>query len=287
MTYPRHFNLNLSEDVNNQLQQVSDSQFVICVWLRFKEKIGEEMETYDVSVCSNLDCESLSIENINTSSTWSVEDVFTKSIDFISKLPLNYYQKIHPLANTKSLDNLDTSNNFNNNFRILSGKVQDKIEIDSLKNELVNKWPSLEKQQSIDELAFDLVTLSKNQYTCLLCFDEKPSLGDCVLIKSCGHGFCCECMRDYVDSRLINAMSNSGKFPCPCCENQLDLSLMINYASNGRLLDTFLRISTEQVLFSLENYKYCPSEKCSKILKVDLVDNPYGIAGCSCGFTVN
>lgn len=102
--------------------------------------------------------------------------------------------------------------------------------------------------------------------------------------KNCAHVICNECMKAYVDSNLASSFSNAGKFQCPACENDLELALIVNFASNANLIDTFVKNTIERVIFVLNNYKWCPAPYCSKIIQVDLNSNPFGTVSCTCGF---
>jgi len=192
---------------------------------------------------------------------------------------------------TKELRQADT--NLISSLPNIAGK-QTEIEMESLKCELIEKCSSkgltrtnsIEVTTTSDEIKSNFNVhnfIDQGSFECVLCFDALDSLNDFVVIKTCSHCICKACMRDYTDSRLDNALANAGKFPCPCCDKQLELSLMINFASNGALLDTFLNMSVERVIFVLNNYKWCPSGNCNKVLKVDLITNPFGTASCLCG----
>ena len=210
----------------------------------------------------------------------TASEVFTKSIDLIAQLPIDSFEKkAYQTAPTTT----DSGSHYVAELLTISGKQVGHIGLADLKNELIGSW-----QEGVDReevTSADLIHRRK-KYSCGLCFDERASLDDCVLVKSCGHALCVECARDYVDSRLGNALGNAGRFDCPSCEKRLDLSLMISYAGNGSALDTYLRLSAEQVLFGLRSYKRCPAANCSRVLKADLISSPYGVASCVCGFKV-
>lgn len=198
-----------------------------------------------------------------------------KALDTIRSLPVEFFHKktnffktvkSNPYSETEIIDS----------FKMISSQ-QEGVELTTLQNKL------FEQQHEAEDCDVALEELMAN---CVLCFDEKPGLEECVLIKTCGHRICIDCMRDYVDSRLTNALRNAGRFPCPCCDKEIDLALMISYASSGVLLETFLRVSAERVFFNVDSYKWCPSPGCDRILKVDTETNPFGVASCGCGFKV-
>ena len=283
--WPRHFNINISEDVKCELSAMFD----IVIWLQFKE-IPLSLH-YDVSVCSNLNSESIFIENINDLCSWRVEEITTKATQFLTSLPIELFK-----TKPKSKEFGQGNTNLISSLPNIAGK-QTTLEMESLKSELIEKCgskaaPGVTRTNSIEVTTtrdenksnFNVDNfIDERSYECVLCFDALDSLNDFVVIKTCSHCICKACMRDYTDSRLDNALANAGKFSCPCCDNQLELSLMINFASNGALLDTFLSMSVERVIFVLNNYKWCPSGNCNKVLRVDLITNPFGTASCLCG----
>lgn len=285
--WPRHFNLDLSEKVKQELTAKTGTKYDVIAWLRFKQIVeaGNAQESsYNVSICSDLNCASLCIPQDASDSTLCVGGVVKNAMDLIMQLPVEVF------VPKKTMPSTADASNFVCELQVISGAKQGKsIELADLKYELIDSWQDLEQQKSLEELASASVESihSSNAYRCILCFDDKTSLDDCCLITRCGHAMCHDCMRDYVDSRLSNGLASAGKFPCPSCENQLDMSLMVSYASNGLALDTYLRLSVEQVLFNLKSYKWCPAANCSNVLKVDLISNPYGIATCVCGFKVS
>ncbi len=178
-----------------------------------------------------------------------------KALEMIRSLPSEYFQeKTNPPKAVKKND-LSPDKQVIESFTMISNK-QEGVELVKLRNKL------FEQQQGPKEVATEGLSDS-----CVLCFDEKPSLDECVLIRTCGHRICTDCMRDYVDSRLTNALRNAGRLPCPRCDREIELALMVSYASKGTLLETFSRVSTERVLFKLESYKWCPSPGVRVFLK--------------------
>jgi len=262
---PRHFNIDMTEDLKQQFPD-----YEIFGWIRFRQA----GQFYHVSICANLNCESISIENINPTEIYTVETVYSKALEMIRCLP---YESFHKKSITSSsiIKATYSDKQFIDSFKMMM-KRQESVDMTKLRNKLLNKQGEQEFENKSEEF----------EDSCVLCFDEKKNLEECVLIKTCGHKICTDCMRDYVDSRLTNALRNAGKLPCPCCDQEIELALMVSYASNAVLLDTFLRVSVERFFFNSESYKWCPSPGCDKILKVDRETNPFGVAICRCGFKV-
>jgi ariadne-1 len=86
-------------------------------------------------------------------------------------------------------------------------------------------------------------------------------------------------MRDFIDSRQI-----TSKLECPGCDSELELSTLINHGSDGVHVDNYIRSTVERIVFTLNEYKWCPSPSCGKVLKVDIYSNPFGTVSCTCGF---
>lgn len=306
--WPRNFNINLNEEIKSMLvkkNEITSKLDIIC-WLKFQEVVQtieqnefKNCREFGVSIVCNLECETIWIDNLNTCESHDMEEIVKKSIDLVAHLPLEYYKRKEL---PKSIPNIN-KNPLVNDLPNIGGSALAVKTFEDLKLELFhnNKNPqkTFDRSNSIDVVIvkenFDLNENKKVQdkieklfnekkYECILCFDQKENLNDCLLIKSCAHSVCNECMESYIDLHLRNSFSNAGKLQCPGCENHLDLALIINYASNANMIDLFLKNTVEKVIFVLSNYKWCPSQLCGKILQVDLNSNPYGTVSCVCGF---
>ncbi len=284
--WPRRFNLNISDD----LKQVLGKNIETVVWLRFQETSSLEKTCFfDVSICANLiNCESISIENINPCETHSLEFVVEKALEMLGQLSKEVF-KIEEATTPKTA----TGYNFNptiGDLPVISSSPNETKNIEELKLEFINsrqiqRLNSLEVlKEENKESTLTVLKSIQNRMECVLCFEEKSVESECTLLKKCGHCVCNECFQYYCESRLSNTLANAGKFPCPSCEDELEISLLINFASNANLLDLYLKLTIEKVWFVLNNYKWCPSPNCSKILKVDLITNTYGTVSCKCGY---
>lgn len=261
---------------------------------------------------SNLNCESIALENINPCSVHSLDNVIQRALDFMVSLPIEMYRlkdfsKSWPKSQKDDL--VEELPNIGGEKRV---RTIDEMKLDLIHNNsqrVINPSPSASaiatqppavlRSNSIEVTKHDVKSdeneeknirnkidtiMARNAYECILCFDQKSNLADCVIIKSCGHCFCRSCMQDYIDSVLGNVHQNAGELQCPGCSCQLELALMINYSSDAQLTDVFMRKTVERVVFVLDEYKWCPSPFCGKVLQVDLNSNPYGTVSCTCGF---
>ena len=283
--WPRNFSINISKEVEKSIlsQNFLQKDLDLIVWLIFQEdpqhtENDADFTRFNVSFCSNLECDSIGLENINEFLLWDLKDVHEKAIQFISKLPLDVFKL---KEKTKIYGNIVKPSNVCDSIPITGGK---KIthSIDDLKLEILKsykkydrtnsievtkteEWVDVVKQEKVEQ---DLSQIFKNKsYECKLCFDEKFDLNDCVLMKNCAHCICYSCMKDYVDSKLDNPFISSGELQCPACDEPLEFALMINFASNGNQMDNFIRMRVENVYFVLSNYKWCPSPGIFKVNK--------------------
>ena len=259
---------------------------------------------------TNLNCKSIALENVNPCEVSTVSKLVEKSLEFMLSLPVSmYHQKdfSKPWNYANKSDLVDSLPNIGGKMNV---KTLEEIKLDLIQGSLekfkttqastsqpqpppVNRSNSIEVKKhdeitdevSENKLKSQLSTIfEKHSYECILCFDEKPNLDDCVVIKSCAHCICQSCMRAFIDSHLFNSHLNAGNLQCPGCDTNLELALMINFASNANFMEIFIRHTIERVVFVLNDYKWCPSPYCGKIIQLDLNSNPYGTVSCTCGF---
>ena len=313
--WPRYFNINLDDDVKKVINRTNVSlNFDLVVWLRFQEIIDidneennslNETSFYNVTILTNLQSESIYIENINPCHIWSLSGVVDRTIQFLTSLPVSLFrvkeniQKSSLKAKKDELDielpniggNAEVTNIEELKFKLIektakasNDSVTPKVNLNRLNSIEVTKKENIEDNEKLKIDQSIQKIFAENMFECILCFDEVKGLNNCTILKNCGHVFCNDCIRDYVDSRISNPILNAGKFPCASCDNEIELALIINFASNCNLLDIYIRTTVERISFLLSNYKWCPSPNCCNILKVDLVSNPYGTVSCKCGF---
>ena len=190
---------------------------------------------------TNLNCKSIALENVNPCEVSTVSKLVEKSLEFMLSLPVSmYHQKdfSKPWNYANKSDFVDSLPNIGGKTNV---KTLEEIKLDLIQGSLekfkttqastsqpqpppVNRSNSIEVKKHdeiIDEvsenkLKSQLSTIfEKHSYECILCFDEKPNLDDCVVIKSCAHCICQSCMRAFIDSHLFNSHLNAGNLQCP------------------------------------------------------------------------
>ncbi|KZS89212.1 hypothetical protein SISNIDRAFT_527526 [Sistotremastrum niveocremeum HHB9708] len=78
------------------------------------------------------------------------------------------------------------------------------------------------------------------KFSCNVCLDEHP-LEDVAVVEGCGHEFCRDCMKDFIESKL-----SDGQYPvmCPICQASRDIGAPRGYV--GRYLIDQLGFTQEQ-----------------------------------------
>ena len=305
--YPRRFNLNLKNEITARLAaQHVDLEFEIIAWLTFQEipSLNHQPCLYNVSLCANFLCTTFQFNNINPMNEYTVDEVYEKALVLITQLlPIESFRaRPKTPAVRRYACNLD--------LPTIAGKSSNsKLDIEQLKLDLINRNNARQslvsskcyhrlnsfevtKENLVEANTDEQVNLEKKlekilyekKAECILCFDSLFDLNDCTILNSCANVICNQCMRDYVHSSLLNMLHTAGRMQCPGCEQEMELALMINYACNGQLMDTFTRLIVERITFVLNDYKWCPEPSCGKIMQIDLHSNPYGTVSCSCGF---
>ena len=102
--------------------------------------------------------------------------------------------------------------------------------------------------------------------TCPLCLckTEEPSF----ILQSCGHAYCDECLKQYIESSIVNK-----NFPIRCCEENCgkylvlkDFGLLIKNKSEK---DALMEAGIDHfVMKNPHYYKYCPSPNCCMVYRV-------------------
>ena len=306
---PRTLTINITKDIMQKLGENNANSIIeryeIKAWLLIKEKnMGESTDqnqqqqqvTCTVGILNNmkLDVDLLDCLKNDDGETRSLDKFYAELIKLIGLTPLT---KLIKVKETAAAAAASTALSNPNKLSILANKHICK-EMDELKSELIqstiDKYDDAE-EGSVgdvdDELIVDEIEVNKQlesilaerKGTCCLCFDEGIDIGDCTILKNCSHVFCDSCMRNYIDSHLSNRLLSHGKLWCPGCDNEVDLALVIYFASDIDHLEGYMTDCIEKVLFVLNGYKWCVNPKCTKAIKVDLKSTPYGIVSCDCG----
>ncbi len=317
--YPRRFNINLNDEIKAHMAVLHvGKDFDIVAWLTFQEIITESSRydkttsKYRVSLCANFLCQSFYFDNINSSHTWTVSDIHAKVIELITLLmPVDsfrvkpkkphvrnptdiagLYLDLPHIASSKKSSSLDIEKlkldliNTSSQEPLVNQKCYHRLNsFEVVKQDLVDEEKS-EAQIQIDKKLAEIFEANpdKLDLECVLCFDSMPNFGQCTILTSCAKAICNECMRSYVESSLLNMLNTAGRLQCAGCDQDMELALIINTATNGQLMDNFMRLAVERVTFVLNEYKWCPAPACGQIIQVDLHSNPYGSVSCACGF---
>lgn len=232
---------------------------------------------------TNLECESIALENINPFVIYNLSTVVEKALEFMLTIPIDLY-RLKEISKswlgTNLVDNLPNIGGGKNVKTLEEIKLElvqaslEKLERKTPAKIAMNRSNSIEVVKR-DEVADNVdvkqvedkssVIFDLKSFECILCFDSKQNLDECVVIKSCAHRICVSCMQAYIDSHLFNSHLNASSLQCPGCNTYLELALMINYASNANMMEIFIKHTIERVVFVLNEYKWCPSPFCGML----------------------
>ncbi|XP_048736695.2 uncharacterized protein LOC125651893 [Ostrea edulis] len=111
---------------------------------------------------------------------------------------------------------------------------------------------------------------------CYICFEEMDEYRPGIAMGSCGHWFCRECWREH----LLH--QNFSRLLCPefKCGKEVHLTLILQIL-NITDVRKYLTRKKENLIQS--QYKYCPNEKCGRIISASLTSKPTNVV-CECGF---
>ncbi len=276
-TLPRICAFNLTDEVNARLvAKINDSESLdgFKIWLIIIEK--QSSGTYDVTVKTNLKENKVVdfLDELNSKPSWQFDELYGSIVAYLAGLPMTTFGKKVEVQAKKAQQH----HNFKDLQHISTKHVCKEFEI--VKNELLyEKGPD---DEILDDYYFcSLFDGNATELACSICFDENLSQADCTTLKTCSHSICNKCWVYYVDSWIANAGS---KPLCPACDEELEIPLIIRFASDVNRLDRFISLYVEKILFLTKNYKWCSSPTCNKIIKVDLATTPYGIVSCECGY---
>ena len=103
--------------------------------------------------------------------------------------------------------------------------------------------------------------LNSEIHTCEICFDTLSS--DKIKSAKCGHAYCIDCWKQYVDTKIQEGPYQCLKLRCPdpSCDAAVDGDMIHQFASkpNKNKYDRFVLLSYVE---TNKNMKWCPSPGC-------------------------
>ena len=111
--------------------------------------------------------------------------------------------------------------------------------------------------------------VSSNAFTCPICYDDEVEKEDWITLGFCGHGFCKDCMKDYMKENSNNRTpAHLLKCPDHNCDagiSKLDLHSLLEH-DDSKTLACIFDASSENFIMSHPNFKFCPHPGCSGIV---------------------
>jgi len=112
-------------------------------------------------------------------------------------------------------------------------------------------------------------TEDENAYTCAICYDDEVEKEDWMTLGNCGHGFCKDCLTDYLKECAINRTpAHLVKCPDHNCNSGFskpDIQSLLE-KDQPDAMSCILEASTESFVTSHTNYRFCPHPGCSGIV---------------------
>eukprot|EP00930_Biecheleria_cincta_P087427 TRINITY_DN7665_c0_g1_i1.p1 TRINITY_DN7665_c0_g1~~TRINITY_DN7665_c0_g1_i1.p1 ORF type:complete len:554 (-),score=92.93 TRINITY_DN7665_c0_g1_i1:154-1815(-) len=105
---------------------------------------------------------------------------------------------------------------------------------------------------------------AKSSFACPLCLEQVARDGSIEL--DCSHGFCTECFRSYLTSKIREAQVADDELVCPLpdCKTEITVAQVQGAVEGSELWDKFLGF--RQSLFENGNIVACPTPQCGKFL---------------------
>lgn len=111
--------------------------------------------------------------------------------------------------------------------------------------------------------------ISSNTFTCPICYDDEVEKEEWISLGLCGHGFCKDCVRDYLKEKSNNR-TPAHLLTCPDhnCDAGLSKSDLHSLLENddAKTLACIMDASSENFIMSHNNFKFCPHPGCSGIV---------------------
>ncbi|CAF0935271.1 unnamed protein product [Adineta steineri] len=256
---PKHFSLNcyliiiLTDDVDNQ----------------------DNFCQGQVSLNMDLNTETIEIENLSQSkdTIYKIDDLINKTIDFITKLSLDLFKPIDLEINQRKYIKDDAESELSEN-EFINKQIHRVKNLDKTisQNKLILNDLNNNNNISIDD--YNLIRPS----ICTTCYCDINESISMTVLKSCGHGLCDQCWKQYLE----NSVKNIKVILCPewnCC-SIVDAGTILSLV-NVRCMNIYER-NIEKCLVNLSHsYVKCPSKFCPNI--VQIINSHIDNVRCRCG----
>ncbi len=108
-----------------------------------------------------------------------------------------------------------------------------------------------------------------NTCICPICYDDEVEKEDWMQLGNCGHGFCRDCLKDYLKENANNR-TPSHLITCPDhnCDaglSKLDLQSLLE-KDDPKTFDCIMDASNDNFITSHTHFRFCPHPGCSGIV---------------------
>jgi ankyrin repeat protein len=105
--------------------------------------------------------------------------------------------------------------------------------------------------------------------TCLICYDDNVEKGEWVKLEGCVHGFCGDCLRDYLSDCAVSK-STGLCIPCPHHEcgaviSTAQISSLLS--ENPDVLSRLTEAAYESFITSSADFRFCPHPGCTGVVR--------------------
>lgn len=121
----------------------------------------------------------------------------------------------------------------------------------------------------IDKKKEEKIEAEATTFTCPICYDDEVEKEDWMALENCGHGFCRDCLQDYL-KESANKRTAAHLIRCPDHNCDAGISKMNLHSllenDDPSTLRCIMDASSNNFITSHTNFRFCPHPGCSGIV---------------------
>ncbi|XP_061171981.1 uncharacterized protein LOC133181507 [Saccostrea echinata] len=270
-TFPRSFIINITDEVKSMMKQhirmmykaflMDITTILIFTHDVYKASLDGE-EIFDVYMNVNIDSETIELETLFDYYAGSLESVISQAVSQIKFYTEEQFARPKVYLKGES----ETAYNALNSCLLQGASTL--TEEDAFTEAVLSTIERYEVNKHLD-----VGCKSFPPEICYICLNEnRPG----IAMECCGHWFCRSCWREHLKQQ------NFSKLLCPefDCEKEVDFTLILQVLN---ITDVRKYLIRQKENLARSQCKYCPNEKCGRVISASLTNINHTNTTCECG----
>ncbi|XP_061174838.1 uncharacterized protein LOC133183982 [Saccostrea echinata] len=274
-TFPRTFMIDITDEVKSVMKQNArmmykafcmDLTTVLIFTYDIYTASSDGEEVFDVFINLNIDSEVIELATLFDFYTGSMESVIGQAVSQVKSYSEEQFAKLkhYPKGNSEiAFDALNAGTARSN----ISTLTEEDVFTETVLN-------NRDRNESSEQLGLGFEALPPE--ICYICFEAMNENRPGIAMECCGHWFCRSCWREHLKQQ------NFSKLLCPefDCEKEVDFTLILQVLN---ITDVRKYLIRQKETLVQSQCKYCPNEKCGRVLSPSLTSSKQYNAICECG----